>query len=138
MSVILIQQVRGKHELAHRVYDIWGSAWNFVDRINEDYHNHFQLHGSKSSNSFALESVAYIVAITIRALWEEHRYMHAHARTRGNSRAAQRLMKLDIPHYFLNAAKGAATLPDLYSSDRKCELITPTFVHKLPLILDTR
>ena len=104
--------MRGPHVHVHRVYALWGSLWNLVDRINEDYHNYFQLHGSKSANAFALESVAHIVMMAARAIWEEHRCVHAYDRSNRNNAAAANVQRVDIPHFLLRAAQAATNLPD--------------------------
>ncbi len=100
-------QIRGPHHQEHHVYDLFGQHWNNVDRINEDYHNFFQLHGCKSANAWALQSVAFLLLLTIRALWEEHRCVHAYSVSGGSKALAMSVKSRTIPQFLLASAHAA-------------------------------
>ncbi len=86
------------------MYKLWTDNWNTVDRLNEDYHNHFQLHGSHSANTWALESVAFYLMMAARAIWEENCSLHAYHRADKNFDVVPEKPRLSFPHFLFNAA----------------------------------
>lgn len=53
------------------VYDSWNRNFDSIDRMNEEYHNHFQLHGTKDAMGWATQSLVHYFFATVRSLWEE-------------------------------------------------------------------
>ena len=103
-------QVRGPAEKDHRVYDLWGRYWNAIDRVNEDYHAFFQLHGGKSANGWALQTLCHHIFMNARAIWEEQRAAHAYQASGRSIAAAEAVQQLTIPRFLLNAAEQARDL----------------------------
>lgn len=101
----LEDQVIGSPEAHKRVYELWANHWNLIDRLDEDYHNHFQLHGSKSANAWALQSVAFFILMNTRAIWEESRAVLAYHQAQKNYAAVEKLERLSIPHFIVNVAQ---------------------------------
>jgi hypothetical protein len=104
--------VRGLPEKDHRVYELFQHHWNLVDRVNEDYHNFFQLHGSKSACAFAIESIAFHMAMNARAIWEETRRSHQYNVSRGQLSAAESEKKCSIARFIYKVAKRVNPFPE--------------------------
>ena len=110
LHLTLCLQVRGPAGKEHRVYDLWGRYWNAIDRVNEDYHAFFQLHGGKSANGWALQTLCHHIFMNARAMWEEHRAAHAYHASGQSIAAAEAVPQHTIPQYLLSAAEQARVL----------------------------
>lgn len=88
-----------------RVYKLWCDHWNLVDRLNEDYHNHFQLRGGNSANAWALLSEAFYLMMAARAIWEENRLLHAYSRANRNSDVVEEKPSLSYPEFIVRVAE---------------------------------
>lgn len=82
-----------------------------MDRVNEDYHNFFQLHGSKSACAFAIESIAFLMAMNARSIWEEAHRSHSYNTSGGQLSAAESTKKLPIARFIYKVGKNATLFP---------------------------
>ncbi len=86
------------------MHTLFDSQYNMVDRMNQDYHMHYQKHGSKSVNSWALHSALFYFFLTVRSLWEEHRVVHAFNHSQGSKHAALQVEPLTIASFVVKCA----------------------------------
>lgn len=84
---------------------MFDSYYNMVDRMNQDYHMHYQLRGFRNANSFALHSVVFYNLLTVRSLWEEHRVAFRFHHSGGSKQAALDIRPLSIPQFVLECAR---------------------------------
>lgn len=113
-----VMKVRGPAEKNHRVYELFQHHWNLVDRINEDYHNFFQLHGSKSACAFAIESIAFHMAMNAHAIWEETQRSHKYNISGGQLSAAESGKKYSIARFIYKVANKV----DLFPEESNCSM----------------
>lgn len=86
------------------VYNVFNSTWNLIDQMDEDYHNHFQLHGTKHTESWAVQSIAHFVFSSTRSLWEEHRASLKYNINSGNYHAGVEHKPLTLPEFIVRVA----------------------------------
>jgi hypothetical protein len=80
--------------------------------MNEEYHNHFRTHGSKSAHTFGLESVAFLLLMDSRAVWEERRAELIYYSATRNAQDWSAFTVKPLPEFIVNLAVALCKLQD--------------------------
>jgi hypothetical protein len=98
-------KVRGSHINAAPLRDFYDTYYNAIDRMNEDYHMHFQLRNWPDGVQWGLHSAIFYFLNSTHALWEEHRVAHRLAQSGRRNAPAEQHPPLTIPEFVLTCAE---------------------------------
>lgn len=102
---LTLAKVRGSHTHATPLRDFCDTYYNAIDRMNEDYHMHFQLRNWPIRVWRGLHSALFYFLNSTHALWEEHRVVHKLAQSGRRSAPSAQHLPLIIPEFVLICAE---------------------------------
>ena len=93
------------HSTVTPLRDFYDTYYNAIDRLNQDYHAHFQLRNWPDGVQWGLHSALFYFLNSAHALWEEHRVVHTLAHSGRQGGAVQFPKRLSIPKFILEIAE---------------------------------
>lgn len=97
-------QIRGHATTERKLHKLFDRYYNAVDRMNQDYHMHFQLTKHHNPNTWALLSASFYFFMTTHALYEEHVAAHAFEMAHRKKSAAAAHNVTNLPHFIHHVA----------------------------------